>query len=107
MTINNSLLGNAPLVILGYQRLAPDNVTPLIATVPPGCKFISFTCENNPIRWMTGPLAQVATLSALIGNPLPVTWAQGIYEYFLQSNSPPSFISQLDSAVVNIIYYGD
>lgn len=105
MPFNDSIIGGAPLVILGYQRLTPDNVTPLPATVPPGgCKFIGFTCENNPIRWLAGP--NVALLTSQIGNPLPITWAQAIFEYIMQANNPPSFISQLDSAVVNITFYG-
>ena len=107
MSLNNLQLGQAPLVVKGYQRLTPDNVTPLLATIPVDTKFMSFTCENNAIRWLTGPAAQVATLSSTVGNPLPVTWAQAMFEYTLQANQPVYFISQSDqSSVVNITYYG-
>lgn len=97
------ITGSAPLVYLGYQRLTVDNVTPQTATVPPGTNFITFTAEDNPVRWIGPP--NVASLLAGVGNPLPVSWATAFFEMTLQTNSAPSFISQSGTAKVNINYW--
>lgn len=98
------ITGSAPLRLLGYQQLTVDNVTPQAATVPAGVSFISFTCENNAIRWIAGP--NVSLLSPSVGNPLPVSWATAFFEYVMQTNAVPSFIAQAGSAVVNLNYWG-
>lgn len=101
----NFNIGNAPLVCLGYQQITVDNVTKQAAVVPPGCILMTFTCENSPARWIASP--DVAELTPTSGNYLPMTWSGGFYEYQLNSNSPPNFISQTSTnAVVNVTYYG-
>lgn len=100
----NLNIGANSLICLGYQRLVVDNMTPQAAAVPTGTTLMTFTCEDNPVRWMAGP--DVIELTPLVGNPLPITFTQGFYEYLFQSSSVPSFISQLDTAKVNITFYG-
>lgn len=100
----NLNIGATGLVCLGYQRLTVDNVTAQTVTVPPNTSLMTFTCEDNPVRWIAGP--DVSELTPNIGNPLPITWAQGFFEYMFQSSSPPSFISQISTARVNVTFYG-
>ena len=110
-------LGGQVLRHLDYEQLTVGTITPVNCTVPPGCKLITFTCEDVMIRWLPTPMSYKSDgtpiISTAFGNPLPISTQNGQFEYLWQTSVPLTFISQGDDtdttlvSKVNVNYWGD